>query len=147
MEPRVIETGVHIRLASEAETHAVKLARRGHDFDLDPPRSFQYLESDPLPDDEGVFVVSQTFAIFDDGTGLQRWVSYEHHGLQIGTSEDATMQLLALAEETAPEGVIDLLGDMGIAGLGISRWQLMSAPHRVELAPDLKTALAPLRRR
>jgi hypothetical protein len=51
----------------------------------------------------------------------QRWVSYEHHGLQIGTHEDATMRLLALAEETAPEGLIDLLGDMGIAGLGISR--------------------------
>src|SRR4051794_26412408 len=147
MEPRVIETGVHIRLASEAETHAVKQARRGHDFDLEPPRSFQYIESDRLPDDEGVFVVSQTFAIFDDGTGLQRWVSYEHHGLQIGTHEDATMRLLALAEETAPEGLIDLLGDMGIAGLGISRWQLMSASHRVELAPDLKTVLAPLRRR
>jgi hypothetical protein len=57
------------------------------------------------------------------------------------------MRLLALAEETAPEGLIDLLGDMGIAGLGISRWQLMSGPHRVELAPDLETLLAPLRRR
>jgi hypothetical protein len=77
----------------------------------------------------------------------QRWVSYEHHGLQIGTHEDATMRLLALAEETAPEGLIDLLGDMGIAGLGISRWQLMSAPHRIELAPDLEAALGPLRRR
>src|SRR3954470_12944310 len=28
--------------------------------------------------------------------------------------------------------------DVGIAGLGISRWQLMSGPHRVELAPDLE---------
>src|SRR4051812_28789229 len=37
--------------------------------------------------------------------------------------------------------------DVGIAGLGISRWQLMSGPHRVELAPDLETLLAPLRRR
>lgn len=57
------------------------------------------------------------------------------------------MRRLALAEETAPEGLIDLLGDMGVAGLGISRWQLMNAPHRVELAPDLKTVLAPLRPR
>src|SRR4051812_13000438 len=109
MEPRVIETGVHIRLASEAETHAVQQARRGHDFDLEPSRSFQYIESAPLPDDEGVFVVSQTFAVFDDGTGAQRWVSYEHHGLQIGTQEDATTQLLTLAKETAPEGLSDLL--------------------------------------
>ncbi|WP_170179244.1 hypothetical protein [Solirubrobacter pauli] len=36
---------------------------------------------------------------------------------------------------------------MGIAGLGVSRWQLMSAPRRIELSPDLEAALAPLRRR
>ena len=81
------------------------------------------------------------------GPGQQRWVSYEHHRLQIRTHQDATIPLLELARETALEGLIDLLGDMGIAGLGISRWHLMSAPHRVELAADLQAALAPLRRR
>jgi hypothetical protein len=143
----VIATGVHMRLASEAEAHAVMQARRGFGFDLEPPRSFQYIESDPVFADDAVVVVSQTFVDFDDGASQHRWVSYEHHGLQIRTHEDATIPLLELARETAPEGLIDLLGDMGIAGLGISRWQLMSAPHRIERAADLQAALAPLRRR
>jgi hypothetical protein len=57
------------------------------------------------------------------------------------------MNLLALAAETEADGLIDLLGDMGIAGLRVSRWGLMSAPRRIELAPELEARLAPLRRR
>jgi hypothetical protein len=35
---------------------------------------------------------------------------------------------------------------MRIAGLGVSRWELMSAPRRIELEPELIERLAPLRR-
>jgi hypothetical protein len=147
MGSSVIATGVHLRVASETEAHAVMQARRGGGFDLEPPRSFRYIESDPVSADDAVFVVSQTFVDFDNGAGQQRWVSSEHHGLQVRAREDATIRLLELARETASEGLIDLLGDMGIAGLRISRWQLMSAPHRIELAPELQAQLAPLRRR
>lgn len=84
---------------------------------------------------------------FSDDDGPQRWASYEHHGHQISTTQDATVALLDLARETATDGLIDLLGDMGIAHLGISRWQLMSAPHRIDLTPELEARLARLRRR
>ena len=60
---------------------------------------------------------------------------------------DATSELLEFADEVAQEGLIDLLGDMGIAGLDVSRWTLMSAPRRIELSPELESQLAPLRRR
>jgi hypothetical protein len=60
---------------------------------------------------------------------------------------DATMDLLHLAEEAIGDGLIDLLAGMGIAGLEISRWQLMSAPRRIDLSPELQSTLAPLRRR
>lgn len=42
--------------------------------------------------------------------------------------------------------IADLLSDMRIAGLGVSRWALASAPRRIELTPDLEARLAPLRR-
>ncbi len=62
-------------------------------------------------------------------------------------TDDATMALLALAHETAEDGLLELLADFGIAGIAVSRWQLMSAPRRIDLARPLRERLAPLRRR
>jgi hypothetical protein len=142
----VVATGVVLRLASGAERQAVARARRGYELEFAPPRSFQFTPSD-VARAGGALVVSQAFADVDDGSGTQRWRSSEHHGRHVPTHEDATLPLLRLAQETAAEGLIELLGDMGIAGLGVSRWELMSAPHRIELTADLEAALAPLRRR
>jgi hypothetical protein len=64
----------------------------------------------------------------------------------VSVLEDATMALLAVVEETT-EDLIDLLADMRIAGLGVSRWGLTSAPRRIELAAELQARPAPLRRR
>lgn len=146
MAPAVIATGVLIRLADAPEQLAVVKARQGYAFELEPSRSYRFTPSE-APLSSEVLVVSQAFVEFDDGSKPQRWVSYEHHGHLVPTHDDATLPLLRLAEETAADGLIDLLGDMGIAGVGISRWALMSAPHRIQLSPELEAVLAPLRRR
>jgi hypothetical protein len=52
---------------------------------------------------------------------------------------------LALVDEMT-EDLFDLLADMRIAGLGVSRWGLTSAPRRIELAAELQARPAPLRR-
>lgn len=143
----MIATGVLIRLATEAEVHAAKQAIRERQFDLEPPRSFFFAGSEhPLAEDE-VFVVGQAFTEFDVGSGAQTWHGSEHHGHRASMLVDATMDLLELAEEAVGDGLMDLLADMGIAGLEISRWQLMSAPCRIDLSLDLQSTLAPLRRR
>jgi hypothetical protein len=60
-------------------------------------------------------------------------------------SRDATLELLRLVHETT-EDLIDLIADMRHAGLRVSRWEVLTAPRRVELAPELERRLAPLRR-
>jgi hypothetical protein len=59
---------------------------------------------------------------------------------------DFTADFLALASDTWADGAIELLGDMGIAGLRVSRWAFMSAPHRIDLTTELETRLAALLR-
>jgi hypothetical protein len=137
--------GVALRLATEDEVEALKRARHGRGLRLEPSRSHTYVERpQPLATDE-VYVVSQAFVEFTDGGGTERWVSYEHHGHIVSVLSDATMELLELAGDAA-EDLVDLLADMRIAGLGVTRWELMSAPRRIELTSDLEARLAPLRR-
>jgi hypothetical protein len=144
---QVLGTGVLIRLATDEEVRAVERARRGREFELEPPRSYRFQEPEwPVTKSE-VYVVSQAFVDFVDDNAEERWTSAEHHGHQLSVIDDATKELLALADETAAEGLVDLLGDMGIAGLGVSRWTMMSAPRRIELALELEARLVPLHRR
>jgi hypothetical protein len=142
----VIGTGVMVRLADDQELRAIERARVTGEFELEPPRSHMYTERPPAGNDE-VYVVSQAFVEFADGDdGVQRWVSYEHHGETVSTSRDATLELVRLAEEAAQDLIEDLLSDMRIAGLGVGRWEFLSAPRRYELSPELEARLAPLRR-
>jgi len=55
MKSHVIATGVRIRLASETESEAAERARRGGDFELNPDRSFQYQQSEPVLEDDAVW--------------------------------------------------------------------------------------------
>jgi hypothetical protein len=55
----------------------------------------------------------------------------------VSVVEDATLDLVRLAQEAWDEDFSDLLADMRIHELGTSRWELLSAPRRLELAPDL----------
>jgi hypothetical protein len=132
-------------LATDDEVEALKRAQHGRALRLEPTRSYRHVERPwPLGTNE-VYVVSQAFVEFTDGGATQRWVSDEHHGHAVSVLRDATMDLLAIAGETADD-LVDLLAEMRIAGLGVTRWELMSAPRRIELASDLEARLAPLRR-
>jgi catechol 2,3-dioxygenase-like lactoylglutathione lyase family enzyme len=92
-----------------------------------------------------VSVVAQAFVELDvDGTP-DRLEGHTHTGERVSMRSDASVELLRLAREHRDD-VIDLLADMGIGGWKVSRWELMSAPHRIELAPELRARLAPLRR-
>jgi hypothetical protein len=138
-------TGIAVRLATDDEVAAVAATQHGQDLILTPPRSSVWgVPERPLgPDD--VLVVSQAFVDFVNDGAAQCWRSSEHHGHGVPTNRDATIELLRLAEETF-EDLIDLLGEMRIAGLGVSRWELMSAPRRIDLDDGLVERLAPLRR-
>jgi hypothetical protein len=143
----VLGTGVVIRLADEDEARAVEQTRRGREFRLEPERSYRLAVPErPLSEGE-VYVVGQTFVDFVDDEGGHHWTAAEQHGWRISEAEDATVDLLRLAEEAAADWLIDLLGDMGIAGVGVSRWSLMSAPGRIVLTPELEGRQSPLRRR
>jgi hypothetical protein len=145
---RVLATGILIRLATDSEVRAAEDGRRGLLFRPEPPRAFWFARPSRPPAEGEAYVVSQVFVEFvDDRHGEQRWEGAEHHGHAVSLTEDATMDLLKLAAETADDGFIELLGDMGIARVGVSRWALMSAPRRIDLSPELEGALAPLRRR
>ena len=139
----VISTGVSLRLPDREELDAIKRARAGGQFDL--PRSHSYTEGPPAGPDE-VYVVSQAFVEFADDEGVHRWESYEHHGETLRTNRDVTLELVRMADDTAHDLVEDLFSDMRIARMSVSRWELVSAPRRYELASELEARLAPLRR-
>ena len=143
---RVLGTGVAIRLATEAEVGAIERARHGRELDPMPAGSYRYAEPDgPLADGEA-YVVSQAFVEFIADQANKRWESYERFGERVSLMEDATLDLLRLAQEAWAEDFSDLLAEMRQAALGTTRWELASAPRRIELAPRLENRLAPLRR-
>lgn len=135
-------TGVALRAATGEEAQAAAAARRGRSYELPPAVSYEMAVPEPPPSDDDVPIVAQAFVDLSDG---QRWTSLEHHGHAVPADRDATLELLRLADDVADD-LTDLLGDLRIAGLGVSRWALYSAPRRIELAADLAARLAPLRR-
>ena len=111
----------------------------GLEADLDPPRSYRFEGvGGPL---DGVFAVSQTFVEFEAEGSVQRWGSYEHHGNRVPVSWSATSALLEIADQTWSEGIMDLHGDLKMHGFQVSRWQLVSAPRRIELDDRLRADL------
>jgi hypothetical protein len=132
----VLGTGVRIRLAGDREVVAVRKWDKGFDATLEPARSYRFVGINGPPD--GVFVVSQTFVEFDTDGAVERWVSYEDHGNRVPVSSSATSALYAIAEETWGEGIADLHGDLGMSEIAVSRWELVSAPKRIELDEGLR---------
>jgi hypothetical protein len=147
MGVQIVGTGVTIRPATAAEEHALEQLRRGRAFAPEPTCSYRVTEPERRLGVDEAYVVSQAFVDFTADGRQQRWVGAEHHGESISLGTSATEDLLRLANETAEEGLIGLLGDMGIEGLRVSRWQLFSASRRIDLAPELETRLPSLRRR
>jgi hypothetical protein len=141
----VVRTGVRIRAATPEEVSAIAVARRGGKVVLGPGRSYTFDQLRSVVQEDELYVVSQAFVEFMAGGETERWVAMEHHGGSLPTDRDATLQVLDLARETL-EDRIDLLSDLRIAGPGVTRWQLFSAPSVIELDPELESQLAPLRR-
>jgi hypothetical protein len=138
-------TGVLIRLTTDREEEALAEARRTGKLCFEPSRSFECRMPPPRPGADETLVVLQAFVEFSDERGRHRWGITEHHGHVVSVRHDATIELLRLASEVS-EDVIDLLAEMRIADLPVTRWQLMSAPRRMELEPRLRDRLAPLQR-
>jgi len=146
MAVEVVGNGVLFRLATDAEVRVLTRAQHGGDFHLDdPPRSYFYEPADRPATSDEVYIVNQAFVDLDLDGVSDRWLGTEHHGRFVSIRGDATIQLLTLRAETE-EDLIDLLADMRISQLPVTRWQIMSAPRRTELASDLEARLAPLRR-
>jgi hypothetical protein len=144
---RVLGTGVAIRLATKTEVRAMQRARHGRAFEPEPVGSYRYAEPDHPAASGEAYVVVQAFVEFArDEEVSQRWGGSQRFGERVSLVEDATLDLVRLAREAWDEDFGDLLGDMRIHELGISRWELLSAPRRIELAPDLEARLVPLRR-
>jgi hypothetical protein len=130
-------TGIRIRAATDAELNAYRRSRLCDELDL--PGSYRFLESPVAA--EGQYVVAQSFVEFRRDGEAERWDGTEYHGRTVPADGAATSALLAVARE-AREDLTDLLGDMGIAGMHVTRWALLSAPHRIELDAALRERLS-----
>jgi hypothetical protein len=126
-------TGVAIRSATDDEVLAYRRARAGGEFE-------GWLVTGSLASGD-LHVVAHAFVEFRRDGAHERWEATARHGLTVPLDRDATSELLAAARE-AREGLIDLLGDMGIGGMHVTRWALLSAPHRIELDPALRERLS-----
>jgi hypothetical protein len=129
----IVGTGVLLRLAGDGSSDAV----------LDAEEELQWT-SDVSPGE--VSVVAQAFVEFEDHGELTRWFSQPHRGEPVPRNEDSTLILLRHASIAEDDIVPDLLSDLRISGKDVSRWQLLSAPRRIELDPKLEALLAPRRR-
>jgi hypothetical protein len=141
----VVATGVLLRLATTEEVQAITEARRRGRPDPFVDRSYTCVPELREPSAGEAYVVMQAFVALRSASKLERVVGKEYHGRFVALDRDATLELLALAEEPRHE-LTEILGDMRIAGHAISRWDLLSAPHRIELDPELDARLAPRRR-
>lgn len=104
----------------------------GGDHDVTYPAS-------PASDVE-VDVVAWTFVELRRDGRDERLNGPRHYGHRVATNQDPTHRLLAIASEP---NLIELLAEMRISGLDVPRWELLSAPHRIELDPLLDRRLSP----
>jgi hypothetical protein len=128
-------TGVVIRLASVDESRA--MARGGDLSALAGGGGFDFVGPTVGPSAFEAEVVLRPFVEFHRDGRAERWDGAAHYGLPVPTNRDATSELLAVAREA---DLIALLADMRIEGFGVSRWEFLSAPHRIELDPSSTSA-------
>jgi hypothetical protein len=133
-------TGILMRLATEDESLALA---QGTDLGDVAGGSYEVRAPDHQPSSSEVDVVLKTFVEFRRDGRHERWEGFAYYGFRVPTDRDATLDLLKLAGEV---DLIDLLADLRIAGLGVSRWEFFSAPHRLELDAELDQRLAPRQR-
>lgn len=146
MVVEVLGTAVRLRLATDDETRAVVARRRGLEVDLRPQRSHVVTGPAERLGEHEAAIVCEAFVDFAEGDASQRWFACEHHGWTVPTDRDPTLAVLLAASAPLDDDLLDLMAAMRIGGLRVSRWQVMSAPRRIELDPALRDRLAPMRR-
>jgi hypothetical protein len=83
------------------------------------------------------FVRLTPFVEFDDGSGPVRWEGTPQGPSPVPLGERATSTLLSHVE-SLPN---DMLADLRIQNLKVTRFAYTAAPHRVDLEPDLADKL------
>jgi hypothetical protein len=83
------------------------------------------------------FVRLTPFVEFDRGSGPERWEGTPQGPLAVPLRERATSTLLGHAT-SLPN---DMLADLRIYDLKVSRFAYSAAPHRIDLDPDLADKL------
>jgi hypothetical protein len=130
VQVEILGTGVAIRPATDAEVLLYRRARADEALELD--FSFVY---GPVATAGEIYVVARTFVEFRHEGRSDRWESGERHGMTIPTDRDPTADIVAIAADA--EDMADLIGDMGIAGMKVSRLAWACAPRRIELDRSL----------
>jgi hypothetical protein len=80
---------------------------------------------------EVVFLRATAFVEFDRGAGAERWEDTPQGPFAVAARESATSVLLEIVERNP--GLENLLGDFGISGLPVSRFQFAAAPRRIDI--------------
>ena len=123
MAERLLGTGAELRLPSrESDEHE------------DPPAV------DPKTGE--LLLEVQVFAeLVDDGRHVRVGGSVGH-GSSVSQAADPTTELLRIAHDARDTDLGDLLGDLRIGGLDVTRFEFHAAPFRIELGDTLRERLA-----
>jgi hypothetical protein len=84
---------------------------------------------------EVVFVRVTAFVEFDRGAGLERWEETPQGPFAVEARGSATSALLDLVEGQSL--LTNLLADLGISGMAVSRFQFAAAPRRIDVDPAI----------
>ena len=88
---------------------------------------------------EIVFVRVTAFVEFDRGAGPERWEETPQGPYAVEVQGSATSALLHLAENQSL--LTNLLADLGISGMAVSRFEFEAAPRRVDVDHGLADRL------
>jgi len=94
------------------------------------------------PKTRKVFIEVQAFAELDDDGRHVRVGGSVGHGSSVSPATDPTTELLRIAHDARDAHLGDLLGDLRIGGLDITRFAFHAAPFRIELGDSLRERLA-----
>jgi hypothetical protein len=86
-----------------------------------------------------VFVRTTSFVEFDDGSGPKVWEDTPQGPTPVEVSSSATTALLVIVE--AQDQRLNLLADLGISDMRVSRFDFEAAARRIEIAPALRARL------
>jgi hypothetical protein len=130
---RVIGTGIHVDEHPDPERALADVAARLGDR-LSPETR---LDIARWRAGEVAFVRLTPFAEFDDGSGPRRWDGTPQGPYAVPLTQSATSTLLSRVEMVPS----DLLAELGISDMNVSRFAFRAAPRRIDVEPNLAEIL------